>query len=60
MQANSAKKRFVSPEGDHLTLVQVFGAYLEEGAKQDPGRNDGDMGNKRRKVRTRKVLPCRF
>lgn len=29
-QANAARQRFVSPEGDHITLVNVMRSYTQE------------------------------
>jgi len=41
-QANNARKRFVSVDGDHITFINVLRLYIQEAEEAGAGAGEGE------------------
>ena len=42
LQANNARKRFVSVDGDHITFINVLRHYIQEAEEAGAGAGEGE------------------
>lgn len=53
-QANNARKRFMSVDGDHITFINVLRLYIQEaeeaGADKDEGTSSNSNANENKKA----------
>ena len=49
LQANNARKRFLSPDGDHITYINVLRLYIQEAKDRGGGERDSHNSTSKNK-----------
>lgn len=56
LQANNARKRFMSPDGDHITYINVLRLYIQEAEDRGGGeKSDANNSTSRNKNADKRV-----